>query len=71
MVNFPCEDSESSAVEEKKEVNRKPPCFVNSYWFNVLCRKLQFYSEMSGNQTADQYCMEDDSLNLKAGSSFN
>ena len=64
-VDFPCEDSESSAVEEKKEVNHKPPCFINSYWFNVLCSKLQCYSETSGNQTADQYRMEEDSLNSK------
>ena len=69
-VDFPCEDSESSAVEERKEVNCKPPCFVNSYWFNALCSKLQCYSKMSGNQTADQYHMEDNSLNSKAGTSF-
>ena len=67
-VDFPCEDSKSSAVEEQK-VNCKPPCFVNSYWFNALCSKLQCYRETSWNQTADQYRMEDDSLNWKAGSS--
>ena len=69
-VDFPCEDSESSGVEEKKEVNRKPPCFVNSYWFNALCSKFQCYSETSRNQAAGQYLMEDDSLNSQAGSSF-
>ena len=69
-VDFLCEEPKSSAVEEKKEINRKPPSFVNSYWFNALCNKLQCYSEMSGNQTVDQYRMEDDSLNSKADSSF-
>ena len=66
-VDYPCEDAKSSAVEENKEVNRKPSCFVNSYWFNALCSKLQCDSKMSRNQTANQYCMEDDSLNSKAG----
>ena len=41
-----------------------------NYWFNALCSKLQCYKETSWNQTAIQYCMEDDSLNWKAGSSF-
>ena len=62
----------SSVVEEKnvqsKVVPPGPPCLVNSYCFNTLCNKLQCDIEMSGNQTADQYRMEDNSVNSKAGS---